>query len=107
MAEASEAERFFASLARDFDTAAPLRWSFMLGGLSEDRVGPFMDEVGGLGFTEVEPLSDEEREGRYLLWFAEVRVHSAASFAERVAVVEQLAGREGLVVSDFSAGHPD
>jgi hypothetical protein len=29
-----------------------------------------MDKVGGLGFTEVEPMADAEREGRYTLWFA-------------------------------------
>jgi hypothetical protein len=107
MTEFGEAERFFASLASDFDTAAPLRWSFLLSGLSEDQVGPLMDEVGRLGFTEVEPLADEECEGRYLLWFAEVGVHSSASYAERVSLVEQLANRKGLVVSDFSAGRPD
>jgi|SRR5579883_126368 len=71
MAAASEAEWFFESLARDFGTAFPLRWSFLLGGLPEDRVGPFMEEVKGAGFTEVEPLFDEEREGRYILWFAD------------------------------------
>jgi hypothetical protein len=107
MAEAGEAERFFKSLAGDFDTAAPLRWSFLLDGLSEDQVGPLMEEVGGLGFTEVEPLADEEQEGRYTLWFAEVRVHSAGSFAERVVAVEHLAAREGLVMSDFSAGRSE
>ena len=107
MAEAREAERFFESLAGDFDTAAPLRWSFLLDGLSEDQVGPLMGEVGGLGFTAVEPLANEEREGRYALWFAEVRVHTARSFAERVEIVEQFAAREGLVMSDFSAGRPD
>lgn len=107
MAEASEAERFFESLAGDFDTAAPLRWSFLFDGLSEDQVGPLMEEVSGLSFTEVEPMADEEREGQYTLWFAEVRVHSARSFAERVAAVEQLAAREGLVMSDFSAGRPE
>jgi hypothetical protein len=102
-----EAEKFFESLAGDFDTAAPLRWSFLLDGLSEDQVGPLMDEVGGLGFTEVEPLADEEQESRYTLWFAEVRVHTARSFAERVEVVEQFAAREGLALSDFSAGRPE
>jgi len=107
MAKAGEAERFFDSLASDFDTTAPLRWSFLLDGLSEDQVGPLMDEVGGLGFTEVEPMADEEQERRYTLWFAEVRVHSAQSFAERVAAVEQLAVREGLLMSDFSAGRSD
>jgi hypothetical protein len=107
MAEAGEAERFFDSLAGGFDTATALRWSFLLDGLSEDQVGTLMEEVGVLGFTEVEPLADEEQEGRYILWFAEVRVHSARSFAERVAAVEQLAAREGLVMSDFAAGRPD
>jgi hypothetical protein len=103
MTEASEAKRFFESLAGDFDTAAALQWSFLLDGLSEDQVQTIMEEVGRLGFTEVEPLADEEREGHYTLWFAEVRVHSAQSLAERVAAVEQFASREGLVMSDFSA----
>lgn len=66
-----------------------------------------MEEVGALGFAEVEPMADEEQEGRYILWFAEVHVHSAHSFAVRVATVEQLAIREGLVMSDFSAGRPE
>ena len=104
MADVGEAERFFASVARDFDITAPLRWSFLLDGLSEEQVEPLMGQVSGLGFTEVEPLADEEQAGRYTLWFAEVRVHTAASFAARVAAVERLAAREGLVMSDFSAG---
>jgi hypothetical protein len=107
VAEAGEAERFFQSLSGDFDTATSLRWSFLLGRFSEDQVEPLMEEVGGLGFTEVEPIADEEQEGQYTLWFAEVRVHSGRSFADRVAEVEKLAAREGLVVSDFSAGRPE
>ncbi len=107
MAEGGEAERFFQSLADEFNTAAPLRWSFMLDRLSEDQVGPLMQEVGRLGFTEIEPLADEEREGQYTLYFAEVRVHSARSFARRVKAVVRLANREGLVMSDFSAGCPE
>jgi hypothetical protein len=107
MADRGEAERFFEALSADFNTAAPLRWSFLLDGASEDQVGPLMDEVGGLGFTEVEPMADEEREGRYTLWFAEVRVHTARSFAGRVAAVERIAARERLVVADFSAGRPE
>jgi hypothetical protein len=62
MAEAGEVERFFESLADSFDTTAPLRWSFLLDGLAGERVGPLMAEVGRLGFTEVEPLADEEQE---------------------------------------------
>lgn len=107
MAGPGEAERFFESLAGDFDTAAALRWSYLLDGLSEDQVGPLMGEVRGLGFTEVEPLADEERVGRYTLWFAEVRVHTARSFAERVEVVKKFAAHERLVMSDFSAGRPE
>jgi hypothetical protein len=104
MAGADDAAEFFRSLAADFDTAGPLRWSFLLDGAAEDQVGPLMDEAGRLGFAEVEPMADEEREGRYTLWLSEVRVHTAESFARRVAAVEQLAAREGLVVSDYSAG---
>jgi hypothetical protein len=107
MTEPGEAERFFESLAPGFDTGARLQWSFLLDGLSEDQVGPLLEELGELGFTEIEPLADEEQEDRYTLCFSEVRVHSARSFAERVAVVEQLAAREGLVMSDFSAGQSD
>lgn len=107
MAEAGEAGGFFASLDPDFDTTTPLRWSFLLDGLSEGQVGPLMEEIGGLGFAEVEPLYGDEGEGRYTLWFAEVRVHSAESFAERVTTVRRLAVREGLVMSDFSTGRPD
>jgi hypothetical protein len=106
MAEASEAERFFKSLGRDFDTSTPLRWGFLLTGANEDQVGSLMEEVARLGFTDVEPLFDEEREGRFILGFCEVQVHTARSFAERVALVERFAAREGLEVADFSAGHP-
>jgi hypothetical protein len=102
--EPSEAVQFFESLAGDFDTAAALRWSFLLDGATEDQVEALMAEVGGMGFSEVEPMADEEREGRYTLWFAEVCVHTADSFARRVATIEELAAREGLVMSDYSAG---
>ena len=106
MAKAGEAEQFFASLTADFDTAGPLRWGFLLDGASEDRVGPLMEAAGRLGFTEVEPLPDEEREGRFTLSLAEVRAHTARSFAARLAAVEKLAAREGLVVADYTAGQP-
>jgi hypothetical protein len=104
MMEADEPDRFFKSLADAFDTTAPLRWSFLLDGATEDQVGQLMRKVGEMGFAEVEPLADEWEEGRYNLWFAEVRVHTAGSFAARVREVEQFASLEGLVVSDFSAG---
>jgi hypothetical protein len=32
--------------------------------LSEDQVGPLMEEVGSLGSTDVEPMADEEQEGQ-------------------------------------------
>jgi hypothetical protein len=99
-----EAARFYRSLTPDYDTMRALRWSFLLEGATQDQVGPLMGRVRGMGFTEVEPMADEERDGRYILWFAEVRVHTAESFAERVAAVEHLAAQEGLVVSDYSAG---
>lgn len=104
MAETGEPERFFQSLAAEFDTATLLRWSFLLDGATEDQVGPLMGEVRRLRFAEVEPLADEEHAGRYKLWFSEICVHTAATFAARVAVIEQLAERERLVVSDYSAG---
>jgi hypothetical protein len=96
--------RFYESLAADFDTTRVLRWSFMLAGAAEDQVGSLMKSVSGMGFTEVEPMADEVLEGRYSLWLSEERVHTADSFAQRVAVVEQFAAREGLMVSDYSAG---
>lgn len=107
MAEADEARKFFASLDGDFDTASPLGWNFMLKGATEDQVGPLMDTLTGVGFHRVEPMADEDEEGRYILWFQEVRVHSAESFAARVAAVEELAAQEGLEVWDYSAGWAD
>lgn len=104
MAEPNEAVRFYESLAADFDIAHTLCWSFMLAGAAEDRIGPLMDTVRGMGFTEVEPMADEVRDGQYILWFAELCVHTTDSFAQRVAAVEQLAASEGLAVSDYSAG---
>jgi hypothetical protein len=104
MSEANEARQFFESLHNDFDPSAPLGWNFMLDGATEDQVEPLMDTLAGMGFTNVEPMEDDEQEGRYTLWVQEVCVHTAESFANRVAAVEQLASREGLVVSDYSAG---
>ena len=107
MPEAGEADRFFESLSSDFDTSAPIRWAFVLSGATEDQVDRLMDAVQKMGFTEAEPLFDEEQEGHFIVEFAEIRVHTARSFAERVASVEQLAAREGLVMADFSAGRPE
>jgi hypothetical protein len=106
MTEPNEAGRFFEALAADLDTSSPLRWSFVLGGLSEDQVEPLKAEVGRLGFTEVEGLFDEDHSGRYNIWFAEVCTHSKESFAERVEAVDDLAEREGLKLSDDSAATP-
>jgi hypothetical protein len=103
MAEASEAQTFFMSLTAPCDTSAPLRWSFLLCGAAVDQIPPLMEAIAKLGFTEIEPMADEEQEGRCSLWFAEVCIHTADSFGRRVAIVEQLAAREGLVVSDYSA----
>jgi hypothetical protein len=107
MIEPNEAVRFFDSLSADFDTTSPLRWSFMLGGLSEDQVDPLVAEVGRLGFTEVEGFFDEDHAGQYKLWFAEICPHTKESFAERVEAIKHLAEREGLELADYSAGIPD
>jgi hypothetical protein len=107
VAEADDAREFFASLDADFDTTAPLGWCFMLKGAAEDRVGPLMDTLTGMGFSGVEPMDDGDTEGRYILWFQEVRVHTADSFAARVAAVEELATREQLELWDYSAGWPE
>jgi hypothetical protein len=107
MADADDAREFFASLSADFDTASPLGWNFMLKGAAEDQVGPLMDTLAGMGFPRAEPMADEDEEGRYILWFQEVCVHTADSFAARVAAVEELAAREGLEFWDYSAGWAD
>jgi hypothetical protein len=107
MSEADEAKQFFASLGAHFDTAAPLGWSFMLKGAAEDQVGRLMDMIAGLGFSRAEPMEDEDQEGLYILWFQELCVHTAESFAARVVAVEELAAREGLEVWDYSAGRTD
>jgi hypothetical protein len=107
MAETDDPREFFASLDADFDTTAPLGWNFMLKGAAEDRVGPLMDTLAAMGFPRVEPMADEDGEGRYILWFQEVRVHTADSFAARVAAVDELAARERLEFWDYSAGWAD
>ena len=107
MADLSEAVRFFESLAPSFDTSGPLLWGFLLGRVPEDRVGPLMDEIRGLGFNEPEPMLEEADQGRYILGFQEVCTHTAESFARRVEVVELLANRERLEVYDYSAGCPE
>jgi hypothetical protein len=104
LAKPFESNQFFKMLSADFDTAAPLCWSFLLDGASEDKIGALINEISSLGFAEVEPITDENCEGQYSLWFSEVCIHTARSFATRVAVVEQFAESKGLVVSDFSAG---
>jgi hypothetical protein len=101
---ASEAVRFYESLRADFNTARELHWQFLLANAEVDRVEPLMRSLQGLGFHDVEPLFDEKWEGRFLIWFAEKRTHSAESFAARVAEVEAFAADNGLVLSDFSAG---
>ena len=100
----TEAVRFFQSLGTYFDTTGALRWSFLLESAVEEQVGSLMESLVEMGFPEVEPMFDEDQEGRYILWFAEVRVHTPDSFAQRVAEVERFAGREGLVLSDYAAG---
>ncbi len=104
MADTTEAEQFFESVASDFDTASPLRWSFFVDGATEDQVDPIMRAAQSMGFTDVEPIADDGQEGRYSLCFAEIRVHTAESFVQRLAEVNQLAAREGLSPSDYSAG---
>ncbi len=104
VANSFESNQFFKTLSADFDMAAPLRWSFLLDGASEDKVGALIHEISRLGFAEVEPSTSENCEGQYTLWFSEVCVHTAQSFAARVAVVEQFAESKDLVVLDFSAG---
>ena len=107
MAEADDARAFFAALVKDFDTAGLLGWGFMLKGAAEDRVGPLMGVLAGMGFHHVEPISDEDEEGLYILCFEETCVHTADSFAARVATVEELAAREQLEFWDYSAGWAD
>ena len=49
-------------------------------------------------------MLDEEQRGRFTLWFAEARTHTANSFAARVAELQAFAGSHGLVLWDYSAG---
>lgn len=107
MADRSEVNQFFESLAPHFDTTSPLRWGFLLDGASEERVDPLMAELSALGFVEIEAMFDDENPGKCILGFGEVCVHSAESFARRVESVEGLAAREGLQLSDYSAGLAD
>jgi hypothetical protein len=104
MDEAGQAVRFFESLAAAFDTTTALRWSFLMRGATEDQVAQLLATVGAMGFSEIEPMADEEQEGCFTLWFAEVCVHTADSFARRVVEVKRFAAAGGLVVSDYSAG---
>ena len=104
MANPPTPAEFFSSLSATYKTDAPLRWSFLLFGLTGDRVDPVMAGVGELGFAEAEPGWREDRDGEYTLWLSEVRRHTADSFARRVAQVEEYAAREGLTVADYSAG---
>ena len=103
MTESSEAVRFFESLAGDFDTTAELRWSFLLDGATKDQVRTLLRSAVEMGFTEFETMADEEHEGRYTFWFADVCVHIADSFARQVGIVEKFASREGLVLFDYAA----
>ena len=52
----------------------------------------------------IEPTFSDERDDRFLIWFAETRIQTAESFASRVVEVEALARKNGLEISDYSAG---
>ena len=95
--------RFYESLRPDFKLTVVLRWSYMLENVTEVQVGPLMRSLEELGFPEIEPLLDEQSEGRFLLWFAETCTHTAESFAQRVAALEAFAASNDLVLSDYSA----
>jgi hypothetical protein len=99
-----QALSFYESLRADFDTTGPLRWHYLLANATRDQVGRLLRLLADLGFSEVEPMFDEGQEGRFLLWAAEEGTHTARSFAWRVAEVEAFAARNGLVLSDYSAG---
>lgn len=107
MATDDEARQFFESLMGNFDTSCPLRWSFVLGRVSEGKLGPLMQDVMAMGFAEVDPDPDDELDDVYDLYFAEVCVHDADTFARRVVEVQELATRKRLTLVDFSAGDPD
>jgi len=75
-----------------------------LDGVAEDDVERLIKEVASLRFAEVEPMIDEDHADKDILWLADVRVHTADSFAARVSAVEDFAARKGLAVGDYAAG---
>jgi hypothetical protein len=98
MMKADKAREYFASFDQDY-VGAPLCWNFMLMEVANDRLGPLTDTLIDMGFPCVKPLADEG-----IVWFQEVRVHTADSFAARVADVAELAARERLEFWSYGVG---
>lgn len=108
VAEVQTADWFFQRVAGDFDVATPLRWSFLLRGLAQPQLEPLTEKIRGLDFTEVDLMIDEENEDSFILYFAEIRVHTVQSFTDRVKTVDQLAVHEGIMPqSNWGAGLPE
>lgn len=104
MKEQPDVFDFYDSLRDDFDTTAPLCWSFTLEGAAEDQVDSIISMLTVLGFTEFEPMTDEDHEGGYVIGCSQIATHSVSSFAALVESVEQLVEQEGLALLDYTAG---
>jgi hypothetical protein len=102
--ERNEAVVFFESLSNDFDTAHPIHWHYLLKNVPEESVEPLIQALTAIGFNEVEALFDDDQEGSFILGCTEERLHTADSFAGRVATIEAFAARNGLILWDYSAG---
>lgn len=105
MSEEDQAKSNFGLIGKEFDTTEPLKWCFVLSEAKEDQLVPLMNALTELGFRNVHSGSDEDDvKKRYLIWFEEVCVHTAESYTARVAVVESFAARQGVELSNYSAG---
>jgi hypothetical protein len=104
-APASDAATFYDSLRECLDVGRPLLWYFLLEGITEDRAEPIVRALTEQGFTDIEGLFDEEREGLLIIEFGERRVHSRASFVERVDGLLEFAEENGVKLLDYSAGN--
>ena len=90
---ASDAEvTFLLAKRQGLDVSRSLEWTFQVEGVPAASVKALEDALMASGFSDVTlPEDDADNDaGSFSVWFSDVRVHTEASLAERIRVVNAL-----------------
>jgi hypothetical protein len=101
------AAALFELVTRNIDPEQPLRWSYLLKNIPEDRLDALSRTAREMGFNVGRSQIDREQVGYLTLTLSEDRVHTVDSYCERLSEIDRFAKFHELELADCSAGNFD